>query len=190
VRVLPSQFEDPFPLLSWQLLFVLGLVAGWHRPTLLEAGRRPLGRSVVVALGAVAVALLLFSWSNPYLSNTYDLRLALLPADTFQGLYDRWFERTRLGPGRVLATVCFLVTAYALLSRFWAPVDRALGWFLLPLGQATFYVFVLHVLFVVAVANVRALTDDVWLGTLTHTVVLGLLWLMVRTRFLFKVVPR
>jgi hypothetical protein len=48
----------------------------------------------------------------------------------------------------------------------------------------------MHVLFVVAVANVPALTRDIWLGTLTHTVVLALLWSMVRTRFLFKVVPR
>ncbi|MDQ0799441.1 OpgC domain-containing protein [Arthrobacter sp. SLBN-112] len=39
-----------------------------------------------------------------------------------------------------------------------------LGWFLIPLGRATLYVFIMHV-------------------------VLGLLWVMVRTRFLFRLIP-
>ena len=61
----------------------------------------------------------------------------------------------------------------------------------MPLGQATLYVFVLHVFFVLLVANVPGLTGDhLWWDTLAHAVVLGLLWLMVRRRFLFSVVPR
>jgi hypothetical protein len=30
-RLLPSQFEDSFPLLVWQVLFVVSPVAGYHR---------------------------------------------------------------------------------------------------------------------------------------------------------------
>lgn len=82
--------------------------------------------------------------NNPQLSNAYDVRLS---------------------PGRLIAVLCFLVTAYAVLTAYWMPVQRALGWFLIPLGQATLYIFVLHVLFVVAVANVPALTSSVLLGT-------------------------
>jgi hypothetical protein len=189
VQVLPSQFEDPFPLLAWQVLFVLGLAAGWHREALLAWARAPLGRTVVLLAGAASVGLVLFAWSSPYLSNAYDVRLDLVPVETFRRVYDDWFARTSLGPGRVLATVCVTTTLYALLTRFWSPVVRATGWFLLPLGRATLYVFVMHVLFVVAVANLPFLTHSVWLGTLTHTVVLAALWAMVRTRFLFKVVP-
>jgi hypothetical protein len=33
-------------------------------------------------------------------------------------------------------------------------------------------------------------TRDVWLGTLVHAVVLAALWVMVRRRFLFRLVPR
>jgi hypothetical protein len=190
VRVLPAQFEDPFPLLAWQVLFVLGLVAGWHRAHLLETARHPLGRAVVGVAVLAALAFALFSWSNPALSNGYDVRLALLPDATFDRVYGDWFNRTSLGAGRLLAAICFLVTAYALLSVFWVPIVRASGWLLIPLGQATLYVFVLHVLFVVAVANVPVLTSSVLLGTLTHTVILMTLWAMVRTRFLFGLVPR
>ena len=190
VRLLPSQFEDPFPLLTWQVLFVLGLIAGWHRDSLLAAARRPAGRALVLGTMAVTVALMLFSWGNPYLSNSYDVRLALLPDSAYSAVYDDWFGRTQVRPGRLLAAICVTVTGYALLTRFWSPVDRLLGRVLLPLGQSTLYLFVMHVPLVVVVANLPALTSNVWLGTLTHTVVLALLWIMVRRRFLFAVVPR
>ena len=190
VRLLPSQFEDPFPLLSWQVLFVLGLVAGWHREVLLASARRPAGRALVLAAIAVTVALMIFSWGNPYLSNSYDVRLALLPDSVYAAVYDDWFGRTQVRPGRLLAAVCATVTGYALLTRFWTPVERAAGWLLVPVGQATLYLFVMHVPLVVLVANLPVLTANVWLGTLTHTLVLGVLWLMVRKRFLFSVVPR
>ncbi len=190
LRVLPSQFEDPFPLLSWQVLFVLGLVAGWHRTALVARAATPVGRLLVTAAVLASTALMLFSWSNPYLSNRFDVRLALLPDADFRSAYAAWFSRAPLAPGRVLAVVCVVVTAYALLTRFWVPLERALGWFLVPLGQATLYVFLMHVLCVVAVANLPVLTSNVWLGTLTHAVILAVLWLMVRRRFLFRLVPR
>jgi hypothetical protein len=31
IRLLPSEFEDSFPLLVWQVLFIVGMVAGYHR---------------------------------------------------------------------------------------------------------------------------------------------------------------
>jgi hypothetical protein len=189
VRVLPSQFEDPFPLLAWQLLFVLGLVAGWHRTSLLAAAHRPAGRALLVLVAGLTVALVLFAAASPFLSNAYDVRLDLLPESRFREVYGQFFARRSLGPGRVVATLCVTVTAYVLMTRFWTPLSRAFGWFLLPLGRATLYVFVMHVLFVVAVANMPRLTDAIWLGTLTHTLVLAALWFMVRTRFLFRVVP-
>ena len=190
IRVLPSQFEDPFPFVDWQILFVLGLVAGWHRARLVAAARQPLGKVVVGLAVVLTVGFAFFSWNNPQVSNAYDVRLALLPDATFTRLYNDWFARTTLEPGRLIAVLCFLVTAYAVLTAYWMPVQRAVGWFLIPLGQATLYIFVLHVLFVVAVANVPALTSSVLLGTLTHAAVLAAFWLMVRKRFLFRVVPR
>jgi fucose 4-O-acetylase-like acetyltransferase len=69
-------------------------------------------------------------------------------------------------------------------------VQRALGWFLIPLGRATLYVFIMHVVLIAVVANIPALQqEDVLLNTAAYAVVLGLLWVMVRTRFLFRVIP-
>ncbi|MFT2753369.1 OpgC domain-containing protein [Clavibacter sp. Sh2088] len=190
-RLLPSQFEDSFPLLSWQLLFVVGMVVGYHRRSIVAWWSSRAGRVALPVCVLLAVLLALFAWSNPYLADPLDVRLALLPDATYQQVYDAWFQRTRIEPGRLLDVLLVVVVGYAALTAFWRPIHRALGWFLVPLGQATLYVFVMHVLLALVVANVPGLASGgVVVGTLAYVVILGLLWVMVRTRFLFRLVPR
>ncbi len=191
VAVLQAQFEVPFPLLAWQLLFVHGLAVGWYRRELVAWSRTAAGRILVAGAVLTQVAMMVFSWSNPYLSNPWDVRLALVPDARWNVFDAAWFSRPDLGPGRVLATAVLLVSAYALVSAFWTPLHRAFGWFLVPLGQATLYVFIVHVYLALLVANLPGLDKGhVLLGTLAHVLVLALLWLMVRYRVLFGVIPR
>ncbi|TQJ59325.1 hypothetical protein FBY30_1574 [Arthrobacter sp. SLBN-83] len=187
-RVLPSQFEDSFPLLVWQVLFVLGLVAGYYRRAIVAWLSRHTW--VVIACTAAAFALAFLSWGNPYLANNYDVRLALMPDAAYRSMYDALFGRTYLAPGRLLNVMVLVVAAYAFLSAYWKPVQRALGWFLIPLGRATLYVFIMHVLLIAVVANIPALQQQsIFLNTAAYAVVLALLWVMVRTRFLFRIIP-
>ena len=53
--VLPMQSEGPFPLLIWQVLFVHGMVLGWHRDSVARAVARTRG-AVAAAIVAVALA--------------------------------------------------------------------------------------------------------------------------------------
>ncbi|MHC6592046.1 OpgC domain-containing protein [Arthrobacter sp. C152] len=187
-RILPSQFEDSFPLLVWQVLFVIGLVAGYHRRSILAWLQAHTW--VVAACTVAAFALAFLSWGNPYLANSYDVRLALLPDAAYRSMYDSLFARTYLAPGRLLNVFVLVVAAYAFLSAYWTPVQRALGWFLIPLGRATLYVFIMHVVLIAVVANIPALQQgSILLNTAAYVAVLGLLWVMVRTRFLFRIIP-
>lgn len=188
-RVFTSQFEDPFPLLTWQVLFVTGLVLGWHRVSLLAWFRRPAGRVVLALAVVLHLGVVLLAASSSFLANGYDVRLDLLPPATFDALYADWFTRATLDLGRLLDVWLLLATAYAALTVYWRPVDRALGWFLVPLGRASLYVFVLHVPAALVVANVPGLSDSVALATLAHGIVLAVLWTMVRRRVLFRVIP-
>ena len=191
VRLLPSQFEDSFPLLVWQVLFVLGMTAGYHRRRIVTWFSHPRRRVLLWACALLTVTLAVFSWTSPYFTNAYDVRLALLPEQTFRTVYDGFFERTYLGPGRLLNVLLVIITGYALLTAYWKPLERTLGWFLIPLGQATLYVFILHVFLILAAANIPALRQgDIWLNTAAYVLILALLWAMVRTRFLFRVIPR
>jgi hypothetical protein len=47
-----------------------------------------------------------------------------------------------------------------------------------------------HVFFVLAVANVPGLDrNSFWQGLLIHSTVVAVIWLMVRRKFLFKIIP-
>lgn len=187
-RLLPSQFEDSFPLLVWQVLFVIGLVAGYHRRAIVAwlSARTWL----VAACTGLAFLFAFLSWGNPYLANGFDLRIAIIPDTVYRTLYDALFARTYLQPGRLLNVLVLVVAAYAFLTAYWKPVQRALGWFLIPLGQATLYVFIMHVVLIAVVANIPALQqENILLNTAAYAVVLALLWIMVRTRFLFRIIP-
>ncbi len=188
IRLLPSQFEDSFPLLVWQILFVLGLTAGYHRAAIIAWLR---GRTwAVAACTAAAAALAFLSWGNPYLANGFDVRLALMPDASYRALYDALFGRTYLRPGRLLNVVVLVVALYAFLTAYWKPVERALGWFLIPLGRATLYVFIMHVALIGVISNIPALQDGrILVNTAAYLVLLAVLWVMVRTRFLFRIIP-
>jgi hypothetical protein len=188
IRLLPSEFEDSFPLLVWQVLFIVGMVAGYHRHRIIGwlAGHS----YVVVACTVAAAALAFFAWGNPYLANSFDVRVAVLPDTTYRALYDAYFGRTYLGVGRLLNVLVLVVAAYALLTAYWKPVHRALGWFFIPLGRATLYVFVIHVVLIAVIANIPALQEGrVLFNTAAYAVILALLCVMVRTRFLFRIIP-
>jgi hypothetical protein len=190
-RLLPSQFEDSFPLLTWQLLFTLGITAGFYRRDIVAWFQRRSGTIVLAGAILLAVAFMIFSWNNPYVASAADLRLALIPDNAFRPIYATWFERTYLDVGRLVNVIVVVIAAYALLTAYWRPIYKTRGWFLIPLGQATLYVFIMHVFFALIAANVPVLREgDVWVNTAANIVILGLLWAMVKSRFLFRIVPR
>lgn len=184
---LPSQFEDVFPVLVWQVPFVLGLLIGYHRHVLVRALTSRVGKPAC-ALAVVAYAGVLgFLW----LSHHQGFSPAPFPADAYTGLYDRLYTRVDLQPGRLLDLLLVLVVAFAFLTTCWRPVHAAVGRLLVPLGQASLYVFVVHAFLVIAVANLPGLDrTSAWQGVVVHTVAIAALWLLVRYRVLFSVIPR
>jgi hypothetical protein len=190
-RLLPSQFEDSFPLLVWQLLFVVGIVAGFYRREILRWFSTRWGAVLATAVVILATCFMLFSWSNPYLSSAVDARLTLVPDNVFRLIYGQFFQRTYLGIGRLISVGVVVVAVYALLTAYWRPINRVAGWFFVPLGQATLYVFVMHVFFALIASNIPVLNEgNIWANSLAYVVVLASLWFMVKKRFLFSLVPR
>jgi len=78
-----------------------------------------------------------------------------------------------------------------MLSYLWKPINKLFGWFFIPIGQASLYVFILHVFACIAIANFTWFGgDNIWVNTLGHTLVFLFMWLMVRYKVLFNVIPR
>lgn len=190
-RLTPSQFENSFSLLAWQFLFFSGMTVGFLRGRIIELLPRRARVVLLVSATALTLGFAVLAWNSPWAPSPAFPRLSLVSPDTYGRLYVTLFERRPLGLGRLVNLVVFLIAAYGLLSRHWLVVHRAVGGFLVPIGQASLYVFVVHLAFVLLVANLApVLPGGLLVGTLVHTAVLLILWVMVRSHFLFGLIPR
>ncbi|MFW7206083.1 OpgC domain-containing protein [Enterobacter sp. BNK-13] len=183
LRLTPSEFEFAFPLLAWQFIFVLGMASGWYKAELLSFARTPPGKGVVVALVMVSLVLgfVAQNHTNPFMPPA--LLMHVIPPDSFNTFYHTWAAKNGLGPVRVLNDIALMVTVYLVLTFCWTPLNRLLGWFLIPLGQHSLYTFILHVYVVLLVS--QFITFDLWRhawieNTLVHAAALGILWLMAK----------
>ncbi|CAN5436578.1 hypothetical protein BH09CHL1_BH09CHL1_17540 [soil metagenome] len=191
VKIFNAQFEDPFPLFSWQVLFVHGIIAGYYRSEIIAWFQTRLGRFALAVCSVLFFAGLFFAWNNPYLESNWDVRLDIIPANDFVRIYNDWFNRAQLEPGRLLNTLVAVVVLYAILTICWKPLDRAFGWFLIPIGAASLYVFIWQVFFSMIIANISLFQrENVLTNTLGHTIVLLIVWVMVKREFLYRFIPR
>ena len=192
LRLTPSEFEFAFPLLAWQFIFVLGMASGWYKAELISFARTPSGKVVVVALVIVALILgfIAQNHTNPFMPPA--LLMHVIPPDSFNTFYHTWAAKNGLGPVRVLNDIALMVTVYLVLTYCWAPLNRLLGWFLIPLGQHSLYTFILHVYVVLLVS--QFITFDLWRhawieNTLVHAAALGILWLMAKYNVAARWIP-
>ena len=181
--VLPAQSEDRFPSLIWQLLFVHGVVLGWHRARVHRVLRRTARPLAAVILLVAAVA----AWSRLH-------EIGLDPSGIDWRTFDReHFDKTTLAWGRLATMLAFTAAAYLAFRRFEPLATRTAGKLLLPLGRNSFYVFIVHVFLCLAVASLPLLEGGgpgAAANTVAQVALLALLALMVRRRFLFRWIPR
>jgi hypothetical protein len=140
--------NNVFQLAPWQLLFVNGLVIGYHRKRLARYFGWIAGRLALVVSGALfAGAILLY-------------RAQLAPLTRLTGhdapyLDAHLFSKSDERIGRVIVFAIFAIFALSLVTNLWVPLRRALGWLLLPLGQSALWAYGLH-LFVIMLTTKAA----------------------------------
>jgi hypothetical protein len=190
--VLPQHFGNPFdifvPAAEWQVFFVGGLLVGYHREQLarwFQGGRRQAYLAVLFTLFACLVFL--------QVAVSIEWRPALVPGTGLDWLSGQVYtEYEHNPPLHVLAIMVAFLALYHLVDWLWAPLRAMFGWFLIPIGGAALYVYIVHTVIVYYVLlHIPFFTqlDGVPLGSVLLALMLGL-WLMVRRRVLFQLVPR
>jgi hypothetical protein len=182
IPVLESDTLASFRIAAWQLLFFSGMVMGYHRDQVGQWWGRISARWTLPTLALVCVG---FSLLNKYpdLTQLSSLQLRTL------------FGRESLAPFRVVNLIVFFALVFLLTDRLWKPIRRATGWLLLPFGQSSLYLFLLHIVVVwlippvLMMAHVWHLVGP-WQRLPLDLLMIGLLWLMIDRRFLFDYVPR
>lgn len=191
IRLTGAQFEYAFPIVAWQLIYVHGVVAGYYKWEILAwFTQTNWGKYLLQACIALTLGFIVLTLNHPLPQFPDWAKLDFIPPDVFGYLYDNYFQKYKLGPGRLLNAVVLFISIYALMTRCWQPINKALGWFFIPLGQASLYVFFIHIFLLLAIANTPLPGyNNFWVNTGIHAGLLALVWVMVKKEFLFRWIP-
>lgn len=179
-------------LLSWQLIFFSGFIIGfywqqitkWWLSFSQKTRRIVLGAIVIIAAttlvaNIIIVSLGLLGITSPSLS-AINNQLYLL------------FNKEALPPLRLLMFALWFILGFFIFWKFEKQIIRWFGWILLPFGNNSLYVYALHaiILFFAHLIMPPDTATNFILNTIGSTVILGLILLATRKKFLFKIIPR
>jgi hypothetical protein len=179
-----AQFEYGFPVLAWQFIFVHGIIFGYYKQEISNwfTGNRKIVGLVVAYI--LFIAFMLFSLNNPHPLMPPSSKLTWIAPDTFNRLYSKKKKKNTLGVLRLVNYVVVLIVLFHILTIFWAPINKVLGWFFIKFGQASLYVFILHIYVLLFIYNIPVFhgltatytSGNIWINTLGHALALGILW--------------
>ncbi len=191
-RVSGARFEWGFPSLSWQLLFVNGMVIGFHSEKVLGYITNKDNKFLIYFSAIVCLGFLFIASNDPApVFWPWKSMLSFIDAKFFQDMYMAFFLKSLLGLGRVFNNMALFIIAYYLLTNYWSPINKTLGWLFVPLGQASLYVFFVHVYFVLLASNTPLNEyNNFYLNTVVHVTTILIIWAMVKQKILFQIIPR
>ncbi len=183
-QVAPETVEVPLAsfrgLAANAPVFFGGLLVGWYRDDLARWFRSApdIIRRLSVAADLVVVVLgvgLGFAYANAFESAPW---LGAMIGDDF-GVREAAMPLPPL-----LVVFLYLRLLWLVIDHGWRPFDRLLGWFVLPLGQASLFTYAGHIVAMAIVWNLPGYTEDVgrWGATAWVIAYLGLLYGGVRFR--------
>ncbi len=188
---------------TWQILFFGGVVAGFYLPQIesyfkqLPNRVRTLTAGIVLSLAGITLATsLLF---NTVAAHLVKVSIRTIGPVNFIELVDfntnilaPIFDKYRLTAPRILLFALWFSALYYVVRRYEGVIQKSpIGKFFIPLGQNSLYVYIVHAVMVfgldlISPGNVL----PIWLNILINTTVLGLIFLMIKYKVFFKIVPR
>ncbi len=192
-QVSPPLASQPLPTINffhpaaWQIFFVHAMALGYHKARVAK-WLNELPHSLLFASSATLFGLLLTVYFTegmlllPYIEGD--------PAAFVQTI----FLKNPVRIGRILAALIVFPLAFLLVTYCWQPLRKMLGWLLLPLGEYSLYTYTMHLPLMIIFATFFSWASGVTLGqqlvnVATQLGAVLIVWLMVRYRFLFSVVP-
>lgn len=187
--------DNPYfmPFAAWQLIFMTGLVVGYYLPELesriinLSEKAKTIGFRVIVT-AAVATYIISVWWSVvlPFVLNSYRSILSprayelLASIDAYRlSIWEDWFSKSSLEPGRLLFGTLWFVGLYLLIRVYESKVAYwRLGKMVEYLGKHSLFVYVTHGIIIVAV-NILLAPPIGYVNVLVNTIIVTLvLWVV------------
>ena len=177
---IPWRIEEGtlFNVAAWQVLFVTGLVIGYHRKAIeRRLARVPHGLVfLVVGLAVAGIIALYNTHLTPFEGTAY-----------YAALTDQLTSKPDVRFGRLLVFAIFATFFFSGVTLLWQPLRRAVAWLLLPLGRHSMFAYGSHIFVVLAVADVRwyladHVTDSPQQNTLIQLSCILVVWMLVQAR--------
>ncbi len=187
----PANYSQP---ISWQVIFFGGLMIGYYWPVLVEFWRSiSIKTRKAIGITLVSVAALTITASVALVFGHYLGGAVGSYLTNLHHMIEVSFEKDRLPIARILLGAIWFWAFFWVLRKHEAFIMKKVGWFLLPLGENSLYVYTIQA-FIVFFAHLFIIkpleTPSILINLTASIVALMLVWLAVRTKFLMKIIPR
>jgi hypothetical protein len=179
--------------LSWQLIFFGGLIIGYHWVDLRSWWQRQTKKvrfSISTSVLGLA-ALTLSANAIIVIGNVIGIFPAQV-ASFYDMIHTSYFDKNSLEVLRVILFGLWFTLGLSIFIRYEKQILKTFGWILLPFGTNSLYVYILHaaLLFFAHLIVVPGLSNNLLQNFIGATIILGVILLAVKKRFLFKIIPR
>ncbi len=180
-------FESNFPFAAWQTIFITALTVGYYKKQVFNLLKDKWRVAYYVGISALALFLL----GCFILDKSGQAQDSFIGSEGYKQLMADMSDKGKLPLPRLFGVALFFQALYLLVSWLWVPIQKAIGWFMIPIGEAGLYVFSLHLVLIVLVYNIPGFMELPYLlYGIAELAAVSLLWLAVKKRFLFNIIPR
>ncbi len=190
------------PFMQWQVYFFCGSIFGYYwyeltnrfqsfrsqvqdqiSKTAMTISASTLGLSAVAVLTPAAFA------KKDIPAGTLGKLVSHVTKTTSNSMYDLLFLHGRIGLIRPILSILVFAGLFAFTLTFERQIMNTIGKVLLPFGQNSLYVYILQSLFLFLIPYFL-LPGNFWINTAIELGLVALIWLSVRRRLFFKIIPR
>jgi len=190
------------PYLQWQIFFFMGVILGFYWPRLEHAFRSlPSARRKLIKVGAVTASTLIYLSGMILVFIPQYFEHRVVPGGFWGGVThliqtaaaNPWYQSMlvdgRLGLLRPLVWLMVLGGMYVIVRRFESRILRVAGWLLVAFGANSLYAYILQSVLLFGVAFVLVPSGFI-INSIIEISIIMLVWLAIRKRFLFRIIPR
>lgn len=184
--------QERAQLLSWQLIFFMGMTIGFYWAHLTEFWHKlskKLQKGILIAVYSLTSITLLYNVAIMLSTMGYDFSFMGVTAQLQHDLYVAFFDKEQLPLARILLFLLWFSAAFSLVRRFEKPIIRWMGWLLVTFGTNSLYVYTVNA-FMIFFVHLYFTSGSLFFNMIISLSCIFATLLMIRYKVLMKIIPR
>lgn len=184
--------QEQAQLLSWQLIFFIGMTIGFYWGNLQswwQALSKRTRTTSLAVLWTVAGVTLLYSVASLLSAMGYDMSWMHATPEIRHRLFVKFFDKEQLPLTRIALAMIWFWAAFALVRTFEKPIQKWMGWLLITFGTNSLYVYTVNA-FMIFFIHLYFASGSIWFNTTIVFACIAATLLMIRYKVLMKIIPR